>query len=159
VEKEMKKKITLLSLVILICVGYFIYNRIPGKNAIYISKIPKNENIILIQEGYHTGTGWVMVGDSEEFFDQSEYYDIYLEGAIPPEVGIPSGEELNTYVCWVEYQGEKYSEVFDAKLKEYEISDWSPLYPIKRNTILPSWFYPKSYMTKKEVVDNSFIGE
>ena len=155
----MKKVIALLSLVILICAGYFIYNRIPGKHAIYKSEIPKNENIILVQEGFHTGTGWVMVGDNEEFFDQSEYYDIFLEGAIPPEVGRPSDEGLNTYVCWVEYKGERYSEVFDTKLKEYEISDWSPLYPIKRNTILPSWLYPKSYMIKKEVVDNCFIGE
>jgi hypothetical protein len=69
---------------------------------------------------------------------------MHLIGKIPPITDI-GGDHANIFLYIVKYSGnytlQNSSEVYD----EYEIREWYPLYPIKRDTILPSWTYPKGY--------------
>lgn len=139
-------------LLVILLIPYIIYARIPVKYAVKIEDIGQYQNCILVKEAWHTGTKWEQVGDKSGFFPVDKVNDVHLFGNIPPEASI-GGDHVNTFLCIVVYTG-KYElknsiEIFD----EYEVIEWYPLYPVKRDTILPSWIYPKGYFIKSDKID------
>ncbi|GFI36690.1 hypothetical protein IMSAGC015_00867 [Lachnospiraceae bacterium] len=154
----MKKKMFIIFTIVLIVVAIGYY-RIPGKYAIEEKQLRDYENAILVEETFHTGTGWAQVGDNKGYFFKTEQKDIILEGSLPPTVDIVSEEGLNTFLCLVEYKGkEKFADI-EEEFDRYDIKEWIPIYPIKRNTILPDFFYPSAYMTKWEIKNSRFLGD
>ena len=121
----------------------------PIKYAIKIEDIESYENFILVKQTWHTGTGWQKVGADFGFLNDIEYYDVNLIGTVPPLIG--TGVYANTFLCIVEYLGNEYETNFDGDYEKYFVLDWYPLYPVKRDTILPSWLFPKGYMTKRDI--------
>ena len=124
----------------------------PVKYAVRKNDIAKHPNSILVMETWHTGTGWKKVGDQFSIFEVTERYDIYLYNNTPPLAAI-GGNRVNTLLCLVEYTGKDYIEDFSGEYEKYNVIEWYPVYPVLRNTILPSWLYPKGYMTKTDLVN------
>lgn len=57
---------------------------------------------------------------------------------------------VNTFLCIVEYKGKVKDNAFEDEIDSYYIVEWYPVYPILRDTLLPSWMYPKAFMTRRE---------
>lgn len=155
-KKRGKKKIIIILPVVLIIgvliIPFAISTRTPVKYAVRLEDLYKYPNSILVKEAWHTGTGWEQVGDKSGKFPVDKVNDVHLIGNIPPVASI-GGDHVNTFLCIVDYTG-KYElknsiEIFD----EYEVIDWYPIYPVKRDTILPSWIYPKGYLSKYDKID------
>lgn len=155
---KMKKKVFILTTIVLIVIIIGCY-RIPGKYAIEKTRLRDYENAILVEEAFHTGTGWVKVGDNTGYFLKTEQKDIILEGNLPPTVGIASEKGLNTFLCLAEYKGKEKFADSEEESERYDVKEWFPIYPVKRNTILPDFFYPSAYMTKWEIKNNRFLGD
>ena len=90
-------------------------------------------------------------GDEYGFYEDSKkIYDIIIHGNKPPGSNM---QAVNTYLCEVNYLGEDFfpalgeTELFD----KYEVIDWYPIYPVKRDTILPSWLFPKAYLSEEDL--------
>lgn len=128
-------------------IPFIISTRIPVKYAVRLEDLYKYPNSILVKEAWHTGTGWEQVGDATGHFDDEEKEDVNLIGNIPPTVS-PGGDHVNTFLCQVQYSGYYKIEGSDIQYKEYKVLEWHPIYPVKRNTILPSCFYPDDYLSK-----------
>lgn len=150
------KKLIIFSIlfgIILLASGFFIKTYwIPGKYAIRENEFSNYAPYILIQEVHYTGTGWVQTGDENTYFSSSEYKDIDLKnGTILPQMAMYHEEYANTFLCKVEYNGKIWYDAFEEEIDSYTIIEWYPVYPILRETILPDWIFPKSFMTTQEV--------
>lgn len=133
-----------------LAVYFFILIRVPIKYAVRIEDIDKYSSAILVREAWHTGTGWEQVGDASGYFDNERREDVYLIGNYPPNTSV-GGEYANIFLCQVRYIGSYSMEGSSVQYKEYEVLEWYPIYPVKRNTILPSWFYPDEYLTRYDM--------
>lgn len=122
----------------------------PVKYALKEEDFNKYTKYILIREVHYTGTGWSIVGDQSGYFSDAEVSDVILEGEKLPEAYEPA-ERYNTFLCIVEYKGKENHMAFDEKLDCYIIKDWYPVYPVVRNRLLPQSFYPRKYMTEKDI--------
>lgn len=137
------------SLLIVMLVAHLIYNWIPVKNAIKIEDISQYPDCIIVKEAWHTGTGWELIGNENGYLISDDIKDVYLTGISPPTASI-GGEYVNSYLCEVNYLGQDYypgvgeTELYD----KYEVVEWFPIYPVKRDTLLPSWLYPQDYLSK-----------
>lgn len=105
----------------------------------------------MVQEVHYTGTGWVQVGNESGYFLPEAYADIRLvNGNILPDMSMYNDDYVNTFLCIVEHKGKVYEAAFDDEIDSYYIVEWYPVYPILRDTLLPSWMYPKAFMTRRE---------
>lgn len=143
---------------ILICmgvlvIGYIIISRIPIKNTVKIEEINQFQNCILVQETWHTGTGWEQVGDESGFLQSNQYKDVHLIGDIPFQKFYAelNRDVNNTFVCSVKYTGNYTIPNTSETYEQYEVLEWYPLYPVKRNTILPDFFYPNDYLSLSDL--------
>ena len=92
-----------------------------------------------------------MVGNHEGYLPQEFRKDVYLLGKEPPTTSI-GGSHINTYLCTVEYLGEVDKNGIELYFDGYYVIEWYPLYPVKRDTLLPDWLFPKEYMTFSDKV-------
>ena len=74
----MKKKMFIIFTIVLIVVAIGYY-RIPGKYAIEEKQLRDYENAILVEETFHTGTGWAQVGDNKGYFLKLNKRILYLK--------------------------------------------------------------------------------
>jgi len=151
-EKKRMLLTIIVAFVIFIIMGFLpsIILGLPIKYAIKKEDIIKYENSILIKQTWTTGTGWEKIGDQFGFLQNTEKYDVILTADIPPSIGI-GGNHVNTFLCIVEYLGIEYEPNYGGEFEKYLVIEWYPLYPVLRDTILPSWLYPKGYMTKTDI--------
>lgn len=143
-----KAKIFVALCVILLSVAaFFTILRGSVKYAVKIQDVGKYPNCILVREAWHTGTGWEKVGNDQGYLVNEDRKDVYLVGKLPPTASI-GGEHVNTYLCEVVYMGEShFPAIGEAEsFEKYEVLQWYPVYPIKRDSLLPSWFYSKEYL-------------
>lgn len=122
----------------------------PVKYAIEEKDFSDYSEYILVREVHYTGTGWSMIGDAGGYFPSEAVVDVILEGEELPEADTPA-ERYNTFLCIVEYKGKMEHVAFEEKLDCYVIKDWYPVYPVVRNRLLPQFFYPRRYMTEKDM--------
>lgn len=122
----------------------------PVKYAIEEKDFSDYPEYILVREVHYTGTGWSMIGDAEGYLPGEEVVDVILEGEKLPEAVTPT-ENYNTFLCIAEYKGKKEHAAFDEKLDCYAIKEWYPVYPVVRNRLLPQFFYPRGYMTERDM--------
>lgn len=133
-----------------IVISFVISTRTPVKFAVRLEDLKEYPNSILVKETWHTGTGWEQVGDTSGYFKDESIKDVNLFGNIPPTVS-PGGDHVNTYLCQVQYTGLYSIEGNEEQYEEYKVLEWYPIYPVKRDTILPSWFYPDNYLSKYDL--------
>jgi len=129
---------------------YFIAS--PIKYAVRIEDIYKYQNCILVKETWHTGTGWEQVGDDKGLFLSEQLKDVHLIGKTPPLTSF-GGDHVNTYLCEGDYNGKHKIEGSSEIYNVFEVLEWYPIYPVKRDTILPSWLYPKGYLSKCDKIE------
>jgi len=140
--------------IVLIPVAIFVIRtRIPVKYAIKIEDAGQYPNCIIVWETWHTGTGWEQIGDEQGYLASDKTNDVYLVGNLPPSASI-GGEHVNSYLCEVVNLGQAaFPAIGDAELfDKYEVLEWHPIYPVKRDTLLPSWFYPQDYLSKGDKI-------
>lgn len=98
--------------------------------------------------------GWEKVGDDYDIYtDVSNICDVQLEGNVPPQVEM-GGDHVNTFLCEVTPTGTYRIPRTTSSIhlyEKFEVIDWHPIYPVKRNTTLPSWFYPDNYLSKSDL--------
>lgn len=149
------KKILIVLIMVILLVGvvsapYIVSTRTPVKYAIRLEDIWQHPNCIIVKEAFHTGTGWEQIGNDSGLFVDTQKEDVYLTGKLPPNDAL--GEYYNTFVCEVQHTGQ-YTQLSPDVFEQYEIVEWYPLYPVKRNSLLPSWFYPKAYLSESDNVE------
>ena len=151
----MQKGVIILVLIMLV-IGLFIkINWTPAKYAIKEDEFNSYKPYILVQEVHYTGTGWVQVGNENGYFLLEEYIDINLSnGVILPKMEVYNKDYVNKFLCKVEYKGKMKHVAFEKDIDSYYVIEWYPVYPVLRDTILPSWIYPKDFMTKQEVLNS-----
>lgn len=131
---------------------FTVVNWVPKKYAIKEKDFKNYEPFILVKEVHYTGTGWVQVGNESGYFLPEGYIDISLvNGTILPQMEMYNEDYANTFLCKVEYKGKVRHDAFENQIESYYITEWYPVYPILRDTILPDWMFPKNFMTKQEV--------
>ena len=145
-NKGIKSIIFLIFLFLIIRAASFIFWNHPIKYAIKEDELNQYANYILVQEVHYTGTGWTIVGDETGYFSDSQVKDIVISGEKLPEAKLP--DHFNTFLCIIKYQGLVDHGAVEGQVDSYEIIEWYPVYPIVRNRILPSNFYPQNYMRK-----------
>lgn len=153
--KKMQVGLIILILIMLV-IGLFIkINWTPAKYAIKEDEFNNYNPYILVQEVHYTGTGWTQIGNENGYFLPEAYIDINLtNGAILPQMEVYNKDYVNTFLCKVEYKGKMKHVAFEKEIDSYYIVEWYPVYPVLRDTILPSWMYPKDFMTKREVANS-----
>lgn len=143
--------IILIVIMILVSALFFKINWTPGKYALKESELTDYKPYILIKEVHYTGTGWVQTGDDTGYFLPEEYIDIDLRnGSVLPQMEMYNEDYANTFLCKVEYKGKIEHAAFEKEIDSYYVTEWYPVYPVLRDTILPGWLYPKAFMTKQE---------
>lgn len=152
-KRLINKRRIFIFIVLLVIIGVFIrLNWIPGKYAIKEEEYNAYSPYILVQEVHYTGTGWTQVGDENGYFSSGDYIDVELvNGNVLPQMEMYNSDYANVFLCKVEYKGEVWHGAFDKEIASYYINEWYPLYPVRRDTILPSWLYPSTFMTDIEV--------
>lgn len=152
--KAMKYLLTGISIVLIvlfICLAvYMMPYWKPEKYAVSIDNISNYKDCMIVRETWHTGTGWEQIGDENGYLPLSTVEDVYLIGNIPLR-NPTAGDHVNTYLCIVERSGTHYIEGSNQAYQQFTVTEWYPIYPVKRNTILPSFLYPKNYLSKGDI--------
>lgn len=136
-----------IALVMMLILSYIFYFRVPVKHAVKIENVGQYPDSILVRETWHTGTGWEQVGDSTGFFEDALLEDVNLAGNIPPTIS-SGGDGVNTYLCRVQLMGSFTIVGDNTPYDEYYVLEWYPVYPIKRDTLLPSWLFSDAYLSR-----------
>lgn len=164
-DKKTKKRRNVLALTILalvgisfVAAGLFIRSYwSPGKYALKEEDFDNFTPYIIVQEAHYTGTGWVLVGDESGYFSSEDYLDIdFVNRDVLPLMRMYDDDHVNRFLCRVEYLGKKKHVAFEDEIDYYNIVEWYPVYPVLRDTILPSWMFPNKYMTVYEVERGSY---
>lgn len=141
----------LIGMIVLFSGLFYKVNWVPGKYAVKANEFMNYKPYILIQEVHYTGTGWVQTGDENGDYPPEEYVDINLNnGNILPQMEMYNKDYANTFLCKAEYKGKIKHPAFEKEIDSYDVVEWYPVYPVLRDTILPEWMYPKSFLTKQE---------
>lgn len=146
----MKKKSNMFKIIagflFLIFCGYQIT---PVKAAIRPDELEKlNTPYYLVKWTRTTQSTWMIIADENGAYAQAEY--VSLQGEIPDIVqnyDIATGD--NVYLCYGEYRGEIETAAREEPMREYYLSGWDILYPVKRNAIFSFW--PKSYLCQMDI--------
>lgn len=140
-------------IVLLVLISIFIrLNWIPAKYAIKEDEFNMYSPYILVQEVHYTGTGWTQVGNENGYFSSGDYVDVDLvNGNELPQMEMYNSDYANIFLCKVEYRGKVDHDAYDKEIDSYYINEWHPLYPVRRDTMLPDWLYPSTFMTDREV--------
>lgn len=151
--RKMKHTKLIISFVILIAAvwtAFALYWAFPVKYAVREEAFDHYEQFLLVREVHYTGTGWVIVGDENGYFQENQIADVVLEGERLPGAHTPA-DYYNTFLCVVKDMGSVEHEAFGGKLACYEVVDWYPVYPVVRNRLLPPGLYPQGYMTERDL--------
>lgn len=125
----------------------------PVKYAVREEDFGEYTGYILVKEVHYTGTGWIMVGDENGYFDETEIRDIELLGAELPLAESPAPENYNVFLCIVEKTGTIEHMAFLEEIECYMVEEWYPVYPIVRNRLGGNIWGSKKYMTQTDMVE------
>ena len=139
---------------------FIVSTRTPVKYAVRLDDLAESgESYYLVQWIEVTGSYWEIVGDQDGYYSYSEIEYIVTEGKMPYAVinySVILGQ--NTYICYGEYVGESENTDIREVFSKYRFTDWDIVYPVKRDTILPAWFYPDGYLSKADFRENKGYG-
>ena len=130
---------------------------IPGKAAIKESDFNSYEPYIIVREVHYSGGIWVQAGDENGYFAEEDYIDIDLANrSILPSMFMYDEDYVNQFLCKVEYRGKVENDMLGQEVDSYEVVEWYPIYPVKRDMLFFHWLSPKSYLSKYEIEENSY---
>lgn len=94
-------------------------------------------------------TGWTQIGDETGYFNEKEIKDIHIIGNLPPAAKMM--QNVNIFLCEVEYQGKLEFGPTGEVVDTYLITEWYPVYPVVRDSLIPKLFLPKHFMSKRDI--------
>lgn len=149
-QKRREIRFMLFGMILFLIILKFLYHYwIPVKFAVKEEQFKKYENIILVKEVHYTGTGWTQIGDETGYFNEKEIKDIHMIGNLPPTAKMM--QNVNVFLCEVEYQGKLEFRPTGEVVDTYLITEWYPVYPVVRNSLVPKLFLPKHFMSKRDI--------
>lgn len=149
-QKRREIRFMLFGIILFLIILKFLYHYwIPVKFAVKEEQFKKYENIILVKEVHYTGTGWTQIGDETGYFNEKEIKDIHMIGNLPPTAKMM--QNVNVFLCEVEYQGKLEFRPTGEVVDTYLITEWYPVYPVVRNSLVPKLFLPKHFMSKRDI--------
>lgn len=144
-------------IVLMLIFYWFPLYGIPGKAAIKESDFNAYEPYIIVQEVHYSGGIWVQAGDENGYFAEEDYIDIDLtNGSILPSMFMYDPDYVNKFLCKVEYRGKVENDMLGQEVDSYEVVEWYPIYPVKRDMLFFHWLSPKGYLSKYEIEENSY---
>ena len=137
-------------ILIMVLLSCFIYNYwIPVKYALLEEEFSEYNNYILVREVHYTGTGWTKVGDERGYFKEEEIIDIrILDNPLPIS---KMGQYTNIFLCVVEYEGKCEDNGLKERFDTYTILEWYPIYPVVRDSLIPTLLLPKNFMARRDI--------
>ena len=63
---------------------------------------------------------------------------------------------VNKFLCKVEYRGKVENDMLVQEVNSYEVVEWYPIYPVKRDLLFFHWLSPKGYLSKYEIEENYY---
>lgn len=149
-KKGKEIRLMLFGIILFLIILKFLYHYwIPVKFAVKEEQFKKYENIILVKEVHYTGTGWTQIGDETGYFNDKEIKDIHIIGNLPPTAKMM--QNVNIFLCEVEYQGKLEFRPTGEVVDTYLITEWYPVYPVVRDSLIPKLFLPKHFMSKRDI--------
>lgn len=149
-QKRREIRFMLFGMILFLIILKFLYHYwIPVKFAVKEEQFKKYENIILVKEVHYTGTGWTQIGDETGYFIDKEIKDIHIIGNLPPTAKMM--QNVNIFLCEVEYQGKLEFRPTGEVVDTYLITEWYPVYPVVRDSLVPKLFLPKHFMSKRDI--------
>lgn len=149
-QKRREIRFMLFGMILFLIIIKFLYHYwIPVKFAVKEEQFKKYENIILVKEVHYTGTGWTQIGDETGYFNEKEIKDIHIIGNLPPTAKMM--QNVNIFLCEVEYQGKLEFRPTGEVVDTYLITEWYPVYPVVRDSLIPKLFLPKHFMSKRDI--------
>lgn len=149
-QKRREIRFMLFGIILFLIILKFLYHYwIPVKFAVKEEQFKKYENIILVKEVHYTGTGWTQIGDETGYFIDKEIKDIHMIGNLPPTAKMM--QNVNIFLCEVEYQGKLEFRPTGEVVDTYLITEWYPVYPVVRDSLIPKLFLPKHFMSKRDI--------
>lgn len=149
-QKRREIRFMLFGMILFLIIIKFLYHYwIPVKFAVKEEQFKKYENIILVKEVHYTGTGWTQIGDETGYFNDKEIKDIHMIGNLPPTAKMM--QNVNIFLCEVEYQGKLEFRPTGEVVDTYLITEWYPVYPVVRDSLIPKLFLPKHFMSKRDI--------
>lgn len=149
-QKRREIRFMLFGMILFLIILKFLYHYwIPVKFAVKEEQFKKYENIILVKEVHYTGTGWTQIGDETGYFIDKEIKDIHIIGNLPPTAKMM--QNVNIFLCEAEYQGKLEFRPTGEVVDTYLITEWYPVYPVVRDSLVPKLFLPKHFMSKRDI--------
>lgn len=149
-QKRREIRFMLFGMILFLIILKFLYHYwIPVKFAVKEEQFKKYENIILVKEVHYTGTGWTQIGDETGYFNEKEIKDIHMIGNLPPTAKMM--QNVNIFLCEAEYQGKLEFRPTGEVVDTYLITEWYPVYPVVRDSLIPKLFLPKHFMSKRDI--------
>lgn len=149
-EKRRKIKLKLIGIILLLIFLRFLYYYwIPVKFSVKEDNFEEFENFILIREVHYTGTGWTQLGNENGYYKNEDIKDIHIVGNLPPLSKMM--QHVNIFLCEVEYQGEMEFKPSKEIVDTYFVKEWYPVYPVVRDSLIPSVFLPKYFLSKIDI--------
>lgn len=149
-QKRREIRFMLFGMILFLIIIKFLYHYwIPVKFAVKEEQFKKYENIILVKEVHYTGTGWTQIGDETGYFIDKEIKDIHIIGNLPPTAKMM--QNVNIFLCEAEYQGKLEFRPTGEVVDTYLITEWYPVYPVVRDSLIPKLFLPKHFMSKRDI--------
>lgn len=149
-KKKRKIRIMMLVILSLLMISMYIYYYwIPVKFTVKEEQFKEYENMILVKEVHYTGTGWTQIGDEAGYFKDEAIKDIHIIGNCPPAAKMI--QYVTTFLCEAEYQGKLEFKPTGEVVDTYLITEWYPVYPVVRDSLIPRLFLPKHFMSKRDI--------
>lgn len=149
-KKKRKIRIMMPVILSLLMISMYIYYYwIPVKFTVKEEQFKEYENMILVKEVHYTGTGWTQIGDEAGYFKDEEIKDIHIIGNRPPAAKMI--QYVTTFLCEAEYQGKLEFKPTGEVVDTYLITEWYPVYPVVRDSLIPRLFLPKHFMSKRDI--------
>lgn len=149
-KKKRKIRIMMLVILSLLMISMYIYYYwIPVKFTVKEEQFKEYENMILVKEVHYTGTGWTQIGDEAGYFKDEAIKDIHIIGNCPPAAKMI--QYVTTFLCEAEYQGKLEFKPTGEVVDTYLITEWYPVYPVVRDSLIPKLFLPKHFMSKRDI--------
>ena len=130
---------------------FVVDTRTPVKYAVNLEDVGGYPNSIIVRQEISTDIEWICFGDENGLFENLQVIYVHLIGNVPMRLA-PTGDHFNLFICEVEYVGTHHLEDAGIVLDQYEVIDWHPIYPVKRDPLLlPESFFPDNYLSKYDI--------
>lgn len=140
-----------------IIVGFFVFLLlilsalyIPVEWAVKDEKLGNEHEYIVVENTDSYYASWIAIGNENGRFESDKWYYVEFTGNKPlGRLNYDIYSAQNLYVCYGSFTGSEErsgdSKGVTEEVKIFNVTDWAPVYPIKRITRDPKGIFPISY--------------